>query len=75
MPNANDKRDPRAVVLDTIPGERTRVVWDVANQTVEYAQVLCARIRAGGGVVVACSLDEQVKKGRTCPVCGAKGLA
>ena len=75
MGNANDKRDPRAVVLDTIPGEQTRIVWDVKNQTVEYAQVLAQRIRAGGAIVVGCSLDEQVKRGRACPVCGAKGLA
>ena len=75
MGNANDRRDPHAVVLDTIPGEETRIVWDVRNQTVEYAQVLARRIRAGGAVVVGCSLDELVKRGRLCPVCGAKGLA
>lgn len=75
MGNASDKRDPRAVVLDTIPGERTRIVWDVKNQTVEYAQVLAQRIREGGAIVEGCSLDELVKKGRTCPVCGARGLA
>lgn len=75
MPNSSDKRDPNAVVLDTIAGEHTRVVWDPANQTIEYAQILCKRIRAGGAIVVGCSLDDMVKKGRTCPVCGAKGIA
>jgi hypothetical protein len=75
MPNSTDRRDPYAVVLDTIPGEATRIVWDVRNQTVEYAQVLARRIREGGAVVVGCSLDEQVKRGRTCPVCGAEGLS
>jgi hypothetical protein len=74
MPNANDKLNPHAVVLDTIPGEQTRIVWDVRNQTVEYAQILARRIRAAGAIVVGCSLDEQVKRGRLCPVCGAKGL-
>jgi hypothetical protein len=75
MPNSSDKLNPHAVVLDTIPGESTRVVWDPVNQSVEYAQILCKRIRAGGAIVVGCSLDELVKKGRTCPVCGAKGIA
>jgi hypothetical protein len=73
-PSSNDRRDPRAVVLDTIPGEHTRIVWDIRNQTVEYAQVLAARIRAGGAIVVGCSLDELVKRGRSCPVCGSAGL-
>lgn len=75
MANSTDKRDPHAVPLDTVPGEHTRIVWDVRSQTVEYAQILARRIREGGAVVVGCSLDEQVKRGRTCPVCGAKGLA
>jgi hypothetical protein len=75
MPNANDKLNPHAVVLDSIPGEQTRIVWDVRNQTLEYAQVLARRIRARGAIVVGCSLDELVKRGRLCPVCGARGLA
>jgi hypothetical protein len=75
MPNAADKRNPRAVPLDIMPGERTKIVWDVQGQTLEYAQVLAERIRARGGIVVGCSLDVQVKKGRTCPVCGAAGGA
>ena len=75
MPNASDKTNPYAVPLDTRPGEHTALAWDPANQTVEWAQVVCRRIRSAGGVVVSCSLDELVKKGRTCPVCGAAGLA
>jgi hypothetical protein len=73
MPNASDRRNPHAIVLDTIPGERTHIVWDVANQTVEYAQVLARRIRAAGAIVVGCSLDELVTRGHVCPVCGAAG--
>lgn len=75
MPNATDRQDPRLVKLDTVPGEQTRIVWDVRNQTVEYAQILAGRIRELGGIVVGCSLDEQVKRGRPCPVCGAGGLS
>jgi hypothetical protein len=63
------------VPLDTIPGEETRIVWDPRAQTLEYAQALARRIRAAGGIVVGCSLDEQVKRGRACPVCGGRGLA
>lgn len=73
--NSVDRHDPHAVPLDTVAGEHTRIVWDVRRQTVEYAQILARRIRERGGVVVGCSLDEQVKRGRTCPVCGAGGLA
>jgi hypothetical protein len=75
MPNSVDKRDPHAVPLDTRPGEHTRIVWDVREQTIEYAQTLARRIRGAGGVVVGCSLDELVKRGKRCPVCGARGLA
>lgn len=75
MGNANDKRDPHAVPLDSVPGEATFIVWDVQGQTLEYAQILARRIRAAGAVVVGCSLDAKVKRGRLCPVCGCKGLA
>lgn len=75
MSNASDKRDPHAVPLDVRAGEETMIVWDPRGQTVEYAQVLARRIRAAGGIVVGCSLDELVKRGRACPVCGGKGRA
>ena len=75
MSNSADRFNPHAVPLDTVAGEHTRIVWDPRTQTVEYAQILARRIREGGAIVVGCSLDEQVKRGRTCPVCGAKGLA
>lgn len=73
MANAADKRNPHAVPLDTRAGEETMIVWDPSSQTVEYAQVLARRIRDAGGIVVGCSLDERVKRGRVCPVCGGKG--
>jgi hypothetical protein len=73
VPNASKKRP--APPKDLIAGESVFVVWDVANCDVEDAQATCRQIREKGCTVIGCSLDERVKRDRSCPVCGQKGLA
>lgn len=73
MPNASKKRPEPP--KDLIPGEAVFVVWDTVNCDVDDAQAICRQIREKGCPVIGCSLDERVKRGRTCPVCGGKGLA
>lgn len=63
------------IVIDVRPGEKIRFAFAVGQQTVEWAQRYAREIRAAGAVVVGCSLDDRVKRGETCPVCGMPGLA
>jgi hypothetical protein len=65
---------PAAPPLLVLPGEPVFLAWDTYRQTVEYARRIAAQAREQGATVYACSLDDQVEKGHTCPVCGREGM-